>query len=108
MGDSGGHKADVTSLSPKDADSNGASTSKLRQIESSQTQRREANYLQVIARASSSLTAILTSHPYNMPVNLSEKLRTSHDVSRGLTTGGGVHFDSECVVFSCIHLISTV
>ena len=110
---SGGHKADVTSLYSEGADCVGASTLKSRQIESSQTQRRKANYLQVIARAPSSLSGILTSHPYDMPVNLLDKLRTSHDVelmSRRLTTRGGVHSDSECVIFflvsCCLHLVA--
>ena len=102
---SGGHKVDfISHLHSEVTDSDRASTSTLRKIESSQSQRGEANYLQVIARAPSSLTAILTSHPYNMPVNLLDKLGTSHDVqsmSRRLTTGtgGGFHFDSECVIF---------
>ena len=99
---SGGHKADVTSSYSADADSNGRPPSKLRKTEPPQTQRREANYLQVIARAPSSLTAILTSPPYDMPVDLLDKLRTSHEVesmSRRLTAGEEVHFDSECVLF---------
>ena len=107
---SGGHKADVTSSYPEDADSDRAPSSKLQKTEPPQTQRREANYLQVIARAPSSLTAILSSHPYDMPVNLLDKLRTSHGVqlmSRRLTTGGGVHSDSECVIFFSYHILFT-
>ena len=97
-----GQNADVTRLYPEVADSNGAPPSKLRKIESPQTQRREANYLQVIAKAPSSLTAILTSHPYDMPVDFLDMLRTSHGV-----TGGGVHF-SECVIlFSCMLLFTS-
>ena len=107
---SGGHKADVTSSYSADADSNGRPPSKLRKTEPPQTQRREANYLQVIARAPSSLTAILTSHPYDMPAEFLIKLKTSHDVQsmnrkRKLNTGGGDHIDSECVMFYSYHII---
>ena len=95
----GGRKTYAAILHTEDVDCDGASKSKLRQIKSSQTQRREANYLQVIARAPESLSAILTSHPYDMPVNLLDKLGTSHDVRSISTIRSGVHSDSECVTF---------
>merc|ERR1712008_444816 len=56
-------------------ESNGTPANNLRLIESSQSQRRSCNYLGVLARAPQSLTAILSSHPYDMPRALLEKLK---------------------------------
>jgi len=66
----------------------------LRQVESSQTQRRSCNYLQVMARAPPSLD--LSSHPYEMPSALFERLTSCHDIQSLVrrSIGGGVHFDT--------------
>jgi len=94
---------DVTNLFAQESDagieileSNGTSPKNLRHVESSQTQRRSCNYLQVLARAPQSLTSLISSHPYDMPCGLLEKLKSCHDI-QSLTrrlSGGGIHFDT--------------
>ena len=68
----------------------------LRHVESSQTQRRRINYLQVIARAPQSLKMILSSSPFEMPNSLFDKLKTWSDLQSLVRrlTDGGIHFDS--------------
>ena len=67
-----------------------------RHVESSQTQRRRINYLQVIARAPQSLKMILSSSPFEMPNSLFDKLKTWSDLQSLVRrlTDGGIHFDT--------------
>merc|ERR1711862_428521 len=79
----------------KIAESNGASPNDLRRVEPAQAQRRSRNYLGVLARAPQSLITTLSSHPYDMPSALFEKLAACHDMqSLVRRAGGGVHFET--------------
>lgn len=72
-----------------------SSPNNFRKVESSQTQRRACNYLQVLARALPSLSTIIHSHPYDMPIALFTKLKACHDIQSAVRrSGGGIHFDS--------------
>lgn len=66
------------------------------EVDSSQMQRRACNYLQVLSRAPPSLSTIMYSHPYEMPVALFSKLKAYHDVQSAVRrlSDGGIHFDS--------------
>ena len=99
---------DVTNIFAQESDgiiakpttASGTSPNNLRQVEPSQTQRRSCNYLQVLARAPQSLSSTLSSHPYDMPNALFQKLRACHDIQSLVRrlTGGGIHFDSKYFV----------
>ena len=84
-----GKDVDVTNIFAQENESGGleivsqlgnTSNGNLRPVEPSETQRRACNYLQVLKLAPKSLTTVLTSHRYEMPHALLEKLRTSHDI----------------------------
>lgn len=61
-------------------ESNATSPKTIRPVESSQTQRRACNYLQVLASAPQSLATVLTRHPYDMPAALLERLKSNQDI----------------------------
>eukprot|EP00984_Skeletonema_dohrnii_P027812 scaffold17479_cov96-Skeletonema_dohrnii-CCMP3373.AAC.5 len=65
-----------------------------RHVQSAQSQRRQANYLQVISRAPNALAEVLESSPYEIPPMLLERLKSNGDIqslARRLTSG--VHFE---------------
>ncbi|KAK1747644.1 ankyrin repeat domain-containing protein [Skeletonema marinoi] len=69
-----------------------------RHVQSAQSQRRQANYLQVVSRAPTALAEVLASSPYEMPPVLVERLKSNGDIqslARRLTSG--VHFEPSVV-----------
>lgn len=95
---------DVANIFAQVSDSNveiirsngGTSPEDLLRVESSQAQRRACNYLTALARAPPPLARTLSSHPYDMPSALLEKLKACHDIQSVVRrlAGGGIHFET--------------
>lgn len=68
-----------------------------RLVEPALSQRRRANYLQVLFYAPNALATVLASSPYEMPPMLLERLKRNGDIQSLIRrqTSGSVHFESK-------------